>query len=147
MPVITVILPHICNKFTTTDPPHLDNSLVVVIKVIRSAIVLAVVTVVSHTGILTAAGDVQNDADVNIEVLWLDSEVDGAMLLKCVGTVSWITVHLCDRIKAMFSLHCHLTVALVTVGRCTQEVIHTQRTLHTRTHRGQQWFFKLKNAF
>jgi len=86
---------------------------------------------------LTASGDVKNNSNVDVEVFWLYCEEDSPMQTEWVRVMCWVTVHLGDGVKAMFSLDGHLSVALVTTGRSSQEIIHTQRALNTdtQTHR------------
>jgi len=52
------------------------------------------------------------------------------MKTEGIGVACRVTVHLSDWVKAVFSLDCHLTVALVTIGGSAKEVVHTYRTLH-----------------
>ena len=93
---------------------------------------------------LTAFGDVENNSNVDVEVLGLHGKEDGAILLQRVRIISWITIHLSHRVKTMFTFYRHLSVALVTVGRSAQEVIHTQRTLYTQM--SSSTFIKTRNT-
>jgi len=85
-------------------------------------------------GSVTASGDVENDSNVDVEVLWLNGEEDGSVETEWVRVTRRITVHLRLRVEAMFPLHGHLSVALVPVGRRPQEVVDTQRTLDRHTN-------------
>jgi len=89
---------------------------------------------ISKSGKPTAFGDVENDANIDVEILGLNGKEDGAVKTEWIWVASWITVHLSDRIKAVFSLDRYLSVALVTTGRRPEEIVHTQRTLNSNTH-------------
>ena len=77
----------------------------------------------------TASRHVENDSNVDVEVLWLDGEEDGAIETERIWVAIEIAVHLSDGVEAVFPLNCHLSIALMTVGRSAEEVVHTQRTL------------------
>jgi len=82
---------------------------------------------------LTASSYVENNSNVNVEVLWLNCKEDGAIKTERIRVASRITVHLSDGVEAMFSFNGHLSIALMTIGRSTEEVVDTQRTLTTTT--------------
>ena len=80
----------------------------------------------------TASRHVENDSNVDVEVLGLNGEEDGAIETERIWVAVEIAVHLSDGVEAVLTLDCHLSIALMTVGRSTEEVVQTQRTLPTQ---------------
>ena len=86
----------------------------------------------------TSFGDIEYDAYVNVEIFGLDGEEDRAVDEERVRITSRVTIHLRDRVEALFALDGHLAIALVTLCRRTEEVVDAQRALWTQKSR----FFK-----
>ena len=80
----------------------------------------------------TSGSHVERDAYVDVQVLGLDCEEDGATEregLRELGVV--VALHLSGRVEAVVAIDTHLAVAVVAAGRRSVEVLHALRALRT----------------
>lgn len=71
----------------------------------------------------TSPGDVNENPDVDVEVLWLDGEEDRPIPQEGVGVSGGVAVHLGEGVEAVLALDGHLPVALVAVRGRSEEVV------------------------
>jgi hypothetical protein len=83
-----------------------------------------------NTSVPTSLSHINNNADIHVEVLWLNSKEDCTAHPQ--GLMISVAVHLSRWVKTINKVHSHLPVALMTMSGSAKEVFHALRALEKK---------------